>query len=105
MIGNKGFNEWKNLPDNIKYISVFKTRFIGRVYGVGDTNVAVKQDAIVINLIYGQNEKLEVYKTKSIQDALNKANLFSQKLQLKVYDATSKQGKWVVEEKNYTIDD
>ena len=94
MIGDHSFGNWQKLP-GIKYITVFKTVITGRVYGMGATSTRTKEEVILVNFVYSKNKRLTAYKTNNIEDAFEKAVLFSKKLNLKIFDATSKDKKWI----------
>jgi len=94
-LGQNAFGKWKELPE-IKYISVFKTTYTRTVRGIsGIGSVSSKEKTIVINLIHGKNRRLKVYMTDEVSDAFEKANYIAEKLELKIYDATEKEGKWL----------
>jgi len=93
-IGKLTIGNWQNLPE-INYISVFRTTITRAIVGRSEARVSSSERVIIINLIYDKNKKLRVYKTKDYKDAFKKAELFSQKLNLRIFDATEKIGKWI----------
>jgi len=94
IIGNQSFGIWKDFPQ-IKYISVFKTILKSSVKGLSGATVSNREKVILISFIYGKNQRLKVYKTENVEDAFFKAKYFSEKLNLRIYDATSKKGVWL----------
>jgi hypothetical protein len=93
IFGNVAFGKWVNLPE-INYISVFRTVLVSGVYSMAGNKATNREKVILINLIYGKNERILVYKTEDLQEAFTKAEYLSEKLNLKIYDATTKAGKW-----------
>jgi hypothetical protein len=94
IIGNQSFGNWKYLPE-IKYISVFRTIIVSSIVGRSGATVSNREKTILINFIHGKNQRLRVYKTDNVEDAFLKAKYFSEKLNLRIFDATSKKGKWL----------
>ncbi len=94
IIGNHSFGSWQDLPE-IKYISVFRTIIASSVMGRSGATVTSREKTILINFVYGKNQRLRVYKTENVEDAFEKAKYFSEKLNLRIFDATLKKGKWL----------
>lgn len=92
--GNIPFGKWKELPE-LKYISVFKATYVATVRGLTNTGLTSIEKKIVLNLIHGRNRRLKVYITDEVDDAFEKAQYIAKKLNLKIYDATEKEGKWL----------
>ncbi len=80
--------KWQPLP-NVKYISVFKANVVSRVSGRSGAGVSSNERVIKVNLIHGKNGRLTVYQTPEKEDAFEKACLISEKLNLKILDATT----------------
>jgi hypothetical protein len=90
IIGNR-----VNLPE-ITYISLFRTIMGQKLNNPGrGIYTEISEHYIVINLIHGNNKRITVYKSKDFNDALSKAKLIAEKLDLKIYDATSVNRKWL----------
>lgn len=49
--------------------------------------VSDREEAFLINFVYGGNQILRVYKTNNQEDALIKARLFSDKLKVRIFMA------------------
>jgi hypothetical protein len=98
-IGPVAFGTWNDLPE-ISYISVFRTVIASSVRGLSNTKISSKEKVVIINLIYGKNKRLRVYKTEDIEDAFKKAQLLSRELDLRIYDATSHVGVWFEDSPN-----
>ena len=94
IIGNQSFGRWQDLPQ-IKYISVFRTIIASSVMGRSGATVTNREKTILINLVHGKNQRLRVYKTENTDDAFEKAKYFSEKLNVRIFDATAKKGKWL----------
>ncbi len=95
MLGKLSIGTWEKLPE-IKYISVFKTTLSSGVVGRSNVRIAMREKTILISFVYGRNKRLMVYRTSEIEDAFEKARYFSEKLNLKIYDAaTFKKGQWL----------
>lgn len=94
IVGNQSFGGWQDLPE-IKYISVFRTVIASSVMGRSGAIVTSREKTILINLVHGKNQRLRVYKTENLEDAFEKAKYFSEKLNVRIFDATLKRGKWL----------
>jgi hypothetical protein len=93
-IGNVCFGQWKKLPE-IKYISVFKVTMASSVAGLSNTKVHNRQETIKVNLIHGRNKRLTVFQTYDTKEAFSAARTIAQELDLRIYDATSPNRKWL----------
>jgi len=88
------FGKWQTLQ-NPEYISVFNTTedITIRALTAETTN---SLPIIVLNIFYGQNKKITVYKTKNVKDAFDVAAHISDALLIDLLDATEKGNfKWV----------
>lgn len=74
---------------------MFRTVLVSSVTGRSGARVSNRDKVILINLIHGKNRRLKVYQTHELNDAMEKAELIANKLQLKIYDATTSDGKWL----------
>lgn len=93
-LGPVSFGTWIDLPD-IKYISVFSVKIVLGVRGLSNTRISSSEKAIQVNLIHGKNERLKIYQTTETEDAFEKAKTIAEKLNLRIYDATSGKGDWL----------
>ncbi|MCF8464715.1 MAG: hypothetical protein K9G41_07735 [Flavobacteriales bacterium] len=93
-IGNKSFGNWEPLPP-IKCVSVFKTTFVSSTYGRSNASITTKQSVIQVNLATEQNQRIRLFETENLQDALKLAKDVALKLNLSVWDATEAEGKWL----------
>jgi len=93
-IGSMGIGKWQNLPE-AKYISVFKTLLSHSLEGRSGTTITQKNTVIQVNLIHGKNKRLKVYQTDDKEEAFEKAKIISEKLDLRILDATSRQRVWL----------
>ena len=86
--------KWKNLPDNIEYISVFKTTETTTLRA-RSAEANVKNNIIKLNLFYDTNQKIEAYVTYDIEDAFKKAHELASLLNVDILDATERESKWL----------
>ena len=100
--GSLVLGEWLDISD-MHYISVFKTGltltfndpYMGANYG-SDTISA--KDVLQVNLIVGHNERLRLLETGDLQsDVFGFAKQLASKLNLRIWDATERKGKWYEE--------
>jgi len=88
------FGLWEKLPENIKYLSVFKTKENKRYRGF-TASATVANEIIKLLLFYNKNNRIEIYKTTDLDDAFNNAKFISDELNIKILDATIKPSKWL----------
>ncbi|MGB1317614.1 MAG: hypothetical protein ACPG5W_05385, partial [Flavobacteriales bacterium] len=93
-IGPQGFGSWESLPA-IKCVSVFKTTLVSSTYGRSNASITTKQSVIQVNLATEQNKRIRLFETEEIEEAFAFAKVVGQKLDLKTWDATEKEGKWI----------
>lgn len=93
-MGTQGFGAWEPLPP-IKCVSVFKTTLVSSTYGRSTASITTKQTVIQVNLATEQNKRIRLFETEDLQEAFNFAKDVASKLDLKVWDATEKEGKWI----------
>ena len=93
-MGPKGFGSWEPLPE-IKCVSVFKTTFVSSTYG-GRSNASItaEQSVIQINFATEQNKRILLFETQDLGEAFVFAKDTARKLDLNIWDATEKEGKW-----------
>lgn len=84
---------WKNIPE-CDYISVFSA-VESQQLNANSQSTTIRNRIIIINLIYNNNQRLTVYKTDNKEKAFEIAQLFSNKLNLDIYDATTYEKKWI----------
>lgn len=93
-IGPVIFGEWVELP-SLKYISVFKTN-VSRAYYTRYGNSTTDSDTVIqVNLITSQNKKIKLFQTSNPSKAFEITKTHASKLGLDVWDATTKEGKWL----------
>ena len=88
------FGKWKDLPDKIEYISVFKTTETTTLRA-RSAAANVTDDIIKLNLFYNTNQKIEAYVTYNIDDAFKKAKEITSILNVDILDATERESKWL----------
>lgn len=87
------FGKWKPIP-NIEYISVFRTNETTTLRQTS-AQANVSNEVIKINLFYNGNQRINAYRTYTIDDAFDKARVFSSILNIDILDATEKESKWL----------
>lgn len=92
--GPQGFGSWEPLPP-LKCVSVFKTQLVSSTYGRSNASVTTREEVIQVNLATEQNKRIRLLETQNMDEAFAFAKEASQKLDLKVWDATSKEGQWL----------
>lgn len=92
--GQQGFGNWEPLPP-IKCVSIFKTQLVSSTYGRSNASVTTRQDVIQVNLATEQNKRIRLFETDNFEEALLFATEVSQKLNLMIWDATTRDGKWL----------
>lgn len=101
--GSLVLGEWKDISD-LHYISVFKTGltltfndpYMGASYG---SDTISYKDVLQVNLIVGHNERLRLFETGDMQsDVFGFSKQLASKLNLKIWDATERKGKWFNED-------
>jgi hypothetical protein len=88
------FGRWKPLPDNIEYISVFKTSETTTMRA-RSAEANVTNDIIKLNLFYNTNQKITAYMTYNRDDAFIKAHELASLLKVDILDATERESKWL----------
>lgn len=94
IFGNHAFGSWQPLP-KINYVSVFKAIIASSIMGRSGATVTTREKAILVNLIHDKNKRLLVYKTENVEEAFVRAKIFAEKLDVKIYDATTRKGHWL----------
>ncbi|WP_111682443.1 hypothetical protein [Winogradskyella tangerina] len=84
----------KPLPENIEYISVFKTTETTTLRA-RSAEANVTNDIIKLNLFYNRNQKIEAYVTYDRDDAFKKAHELASLLNVDILDATERESKWL----------
>lgn len=65
------------------------------VAGLSNTKVHNRQETIKVNLIHGRNQRLTVFRTYDPDEAFSAARKIACELDLRIYDATSRDRKWL----------
>ena len=86
-------DSWKNIPD-CEYISVFSA-VESQQLNANSQSTTVRNSVIIVNLIYRKNQRLTVFKTDNKEEAFKIAHLFSDKLNLDIFDATTYEKSWI----------
>lgn len=92
--GPQGFGSWEPLPP-IKCVSVFKTKLVSTTYGRSNASVTSTQEVIQVNLATERNKRIRLFETEDKEEAFRFAKEVSQKLELRIWDATDRDGKWI----------
>jgi hypothetical protein len=92
--GPQRFGKWETFVDS-NYISVFKTTLISGVTGMSGTSVTAKENVIKVNIIFSKSERIMAFQTIEKDEALRVGTMLSDKLNMKLWDATEPKGKWL----------
>jgi hypothetical protein len=92
--GLQGFGNWEPLPP-IKCVSVFRTQLVSSTYGRSNASVTTREEVIQVNLATEQNKRIKLLETDSTEEAFAFAKEVAHKLDLNIWDATEKEGKWM----------
>lgn len=93
-MGPQAFGSWEPLPA-IKCVSVFKTNLVSKTYGRSNASITTNQTVIQVNLATEQNKRIRLFETEEMEEAFVFAKDLAQKLDLNIWDATAKEGKWL----------
>lgn len=92
--GPKAFGTWQPLPA-LTSVSVFRTQVVSRTYGRSNASITTRDEVIQVNLATGRNERIRLLETEQMEEAFAFAKEVAQQLDLRLWDATSKEGQWV----------
>ncbi len=92
-LGTQGFGEWQQLPE-LKCVSVFKTKLTSKTYGRSNASVTTTESVIQVNLATDQNKRIRLLETEDAEEAFAFAKEVSAKLNLRIWDASEKEGSW-----------
>jgi hypothetical protein len=92
--GPQVYGKWENV-DPVEYISVFAANYSSSVSGISTTKVTSSQILIEVNLVKSKKNLVNVFLTKDKDEAFEIALELAKKLSLKIYDATSRDRKWI----------
>ncbi len=92
--GHQGFGSWESLPP-LKCVSLFKTQLVSTTYARSSASVTTRDQVIQVNLATEQNARILLFETNNIEEAIVIAKEASHKLNLKIWDATTSDGKWM----------
>ncbi len=92
--GPQGFGAWEPLP-TIKCVSIFKANLVSSTYGRSNASITTKQTVIQVNLATEKNKRIRLFETEKIEEAFIFAKAIGQKLELNIWDATKREGKWL----------
>lgn len=91
--GPVGVGDWDNLPP-LKCVSVFKTNLVSNTYSRTGMAVTNRESVIQVNLATESNQRIRLYDSDEIDDAFEFAIDLSKQLDLKIWDATTRDQKW-----------
>ena len=102
--GPQDFGTWKDLKD-IKYVSVFKATLVSEVESFSARMIRSEEKVIQVNLIVGKNQRIRLLETKDPDGVFGFAKDIAAKLNLRIWDATERKGKWYEEEASSLVSD
>lgn len=92
--GSQAFGTWQPLPP-LKCVSVFKTQLVSSTYGRSNASITTREEVVQVNLATEQNQRIRLFETDNSEEAFTFAKDLAQKLDLNIWDATDKVGKWM----------
>lgn len=84
---------WEPMP-KFEYISIFSGKKRQDV-AVGSITTSTAYIEMEVNLVYNKSKRLTVYETKDYAKAFEIAQSIATQLDLKIYDATKREGVWL----------
>ena len=93
--GPQSFGTWEPLPP-LKCISVFKTQLVSSAFGRSGASVTSRQSVVQVNLATANNERIRLLETEDKDAAFAFAKEIMPKIGLQIWDATEREGKWVL---------
>jgi hypothetical protein len=93
-MGTTGFGTWQPLPE-LRSVSLFRTTLVSSTYGRSNASITTKQQVIQVNLATAQNQRIRLFETEHMAEALAFAKHVEQQLDLPIWDATEREGKWL----------
>lgn len=92
--GPQEFGGWEDLGP-LKYVSVFGANYANTVRGVGAASASVSNKLYEVNLITETNQRINICLLKDVDAAFEQADIMSKEFSLKIYDATTREPKWL----------
>ena len=92
--GPQLFGEWLPLPE-LNYVSVFKQKMSGKLYGQSGNAINQEFYLIEVKLVTKSNQTHVVLVSREVEEALNFAHQLSEKLGIRIWDATELEGKFI----------
>lgn len=93
-LGTHGFGAWQPLPA-VKCVSVFSTTLVSSTYGRSNASITTREPVIQVNLATQQNQRIRLLETEHMDEAMAFAKHVAQQLELDIWDATGREGKWM----------
>ena len=87
------FGAWEPMP-KVEYISIFSGKKRQDV-AVGPMTTSTAYNEMEVNLVYNKSKRLTVFETSDFAKAFRIAQSFATQLDLKIYDATKREGEWL----------
>jgi hypothetical protein len=84
---------WQSFP-NFESISIFNAKKSQGMSAGSQSGTAVFSE-LEVNLVYNRSRRLTIYTTQKFDKALSVANIFAEKLDLRIYDASTRDGHWI----------
>ena len=92
--GKRSLGKWTDLPQG-SYLSVFATTLVCTSHSITYRRIDYKERVVKVNLIYDKNHRLMVFQSYSAEEAMAVAQKISQRLHLRIFDATGRVGEWL----------
>lgn len=58
-------------------------------------SLKLRENVFAVNLVYEKNKRMHVFEAQSPEEAIEKARFIADKLNVKIFDASKRSGKWV----------
>lgn len=97
IFGPQHFGEWMALPE-LKCVSVFRTTIVSSTYGRSNASVTHRDKVVQVNLATVDNKRIRLLEVEEQEEAFAFARLVATRMELRIWDATGKEGRWVKEE-------
>ena len=92
--GKMSLGKWTDLPQG-SYLSVFATTLVCTSHSITYRRIDYKERVVKVNLIYDKNHRLMVFQSYNADEAMAVAMKISQRLHLRIFDATGRVGEWL----------
>jgi hypothetical protein len=93
-LGPLSFGKWEGIPP-LKSISVFKATIVSSATSRANVTITQRDQVIQVNLITTLNKRIKLLETENKEEAFALAKKIAPILDLDIWDATEREGKWL----------